>query len=116
VHHAHTVIRSETTAERITIMSGANYEYCPGCESKALYMGEYDVPDGVEVWHGKCLAADRAKQALRIYRDVNVLMADYGDPDRDIIAAVPFAASLDQVMSEQYGVTLDDAPAEGSPS
>jgi hypothetical protein len=97
-------------------MSGANYEFCPGCDSKALYMGEEEVPDGVVVWHEKCLTARLADQARRIYRDVRALMADYGDPGRDVIAAMPFAASLDQVMFEQYGVTLDDPPAEGSPS
>lgn len=35
-------------------MSGANYEYCPGCDQKALYVGDQDVPEGVEAWHAKC--------------------------------------------------------------
>jgi len=47
-------------------MSGANYEYCPGCDSKALYTGEEDVPDGVVIWHQACLESrDSARtQAL----------------------------------------------------
>jgi hypothetical protein len=45
-------------------MSGANYEFCPGCDSKALYMGEEDVPDGVVVWHEKCLAGAKENSRL----------------------------------------------------
>ena len=40
-------------------MSGANYEKCPGCDKKALYVGEDDVQENVEVWHTECLAAER---------------------------------------------------------
>lgn len=40
----------------------------------------------------------------QMYQDVCGLVADYGDPDRDIIAAMPFGASLDQLMVEGYGV------------
>ena len=39
-------------------MSGANYEYCPVCDMKALYIGEEDVPAGVVVLHKAC--QDRA--------------------------------------------------------
>lgn len=54
-------------------------------------------------------------QAARIYRDVCALMEDYGDPGRDVIATMPFAASLDQLMFEQYGVTLDGAAPAATP-
>jgi hypothetical protein len=87
-------------------VSGANYEFCPGCDLKALYMGEEDVPDGVEVWHEKCLADRRAELLTGLYAEISALMADYTDPSRDIIALMPFAASLDQLMHERYGVTL----------
>lgn len=40
-------------------MSYADYEICPGCDRKALYSGEEDVPEGIEVWHASC----RAEQA-----------------------------------------------------
>lgn len=36
-------------------MSYSDYEHCPGCEGKALSMGEAEVPDGVVVWHQACL-------------------------------------------------------------
>lgn len=51
-------------------MSGANYEYCPGCDNKALYVGEEEVPDGVVVWHETCLATDRAQRAREIFGDI----------------------------------------------
>lgn len=55
-------------------MSGSNYEFCGGCDSKALYMGEEEAPDGVEVWHEKCLA-ERIASAVagersRIYAEL----------------------------------------------
>jgi hypothetical protein len=43
--------------------------------------------------------------AAAIWRDVNQLADDYRVPDRDLIAAMPFGASLDQVMTERYGAT-----------
>lgn len=46
-------------------------------------------------------------QAGQIYRDVLAIAADYTDPSRDIIASMPFGATLDQVMGEKYGVMLD---------
>jgi len=39
-------------------MSGANYEYCPGCDTKALYTGEEDMPADVVILHKAC--QDRA--------------------------------------------------------
>jgi hypothetical protein len=44
---------------------------------------------------------------LAIWRDVRSLAAEYGDPSRDIIAAVPFGASLEQLMIEDYGMTRE---------
>jgi hypothetical protein len=36
-------------------VSYADYEHCPGCDGKALYMGERESPEGIVVWHEKCL-------------------------------------------------------------
>jgi hypothetical protein len=38
-------------------MSSANYAHCEGCERKAFYTGEEDIPEGVVIWHETCLAA-----------------------------------------------------------
>lgn len=41
-------------------MSGGNYLWCPGCDRKALYVGDIDVPEmpggtyAVEAWHVLC--------------------------------------------------------------
>ena len=39
-------------------MSEANYAYCPVCDTKALYTGEDDLPEGVLVMHDKCQRAE----------------------------------------------------------
>src|SRR5260221_8631135 len=41
-------------------MAGANYEYCPVCDTKALYIGEDDIPDGVVVLHESCRQRETA--------------------------------------------------------
>jgi hypothetical protein len=38
-------------------VSGANYAYCGGCDKKALYVGEEDLPENVSVMHDDCLDA-----------------------------------------------------------
>ena len=43
---------------------------------------------------------------LDLHRDIQQLMAAYRDDGRDIIAAMPFAASLDQLFMEKYGVNI----------
>lgn len=45
-------------------MSGANYEYCPVCDQKALYVGEEDV-GAVVVIHEACLEQEREAVAAR---------------------------------------------------
>lgn len=55
-----------------------------------------------------------AEQARQIYAEVAALMADYSDPGRDVIATMPFAASLDQLMFEKYGVSLPSDAGEPS--
>ena len=50
-------------------MSAANYEFCPMCDQKALYVGEEDMPDDLVVLHKACqelalaeaVAAEQAK-------------------------------------------------------
>jgi hypothetical protein len=70
-------------------MAGANYEYCRFCDSKALYVGEEDVPDNVEVVHIACLEKDRADREKAIVE--GILMAALSDLDDD---TNPFAAAL----------------------
>lgn len=48
----------------------------------------------------------RAPSLLEIYADLRQLMADYADTERDVIAGCAFAASLDQLFTEKYGMTL----------
>ena len=43
-------------------MAYADYEHCPGCDGKTIYMGERDCPEDVQTWHEKCLAAEIAKR------------------------------------------------------
>jgi hypothetical protein len=40
-------------------MSKANYALCEGCDNKAFYTGEDDLPEGIVVWHEACLAKSR---------------------------------------------------------
>ena len=44
-------------------MSGANYEYCPVCDTKALYVGEEDLPPGVVIMHETCRVKETAQAA-----------------------------------------------------
>jgi hypothetical protein len=82
-------------------------------------------------WNTSCLACsrtldasirdhDRAEQAEANLRqfvtDVAVTAQDYHDPERDVIAAVPFLATLDQVCLEQYGLDFVWPPAPSPPS
>ena len=53
------------------------------------------------------------ERTLAIWRDVRALMKDYGDPSRDIIAAAPFGASLEQLMIEGYGMTTEPPEVPG---
>ena len=53
------------------------------------------------------------ERTLAIWRDVRSLAVEYGDPSRDIIAAVPFGASLEQLMIEDYGMTTEPPEVPG---
>jgi hypothetical protein len=68
-------------------MSGANYEYCGFCDSKAFYVGEEDVPEGVEVVHTDCLERDRAarERQLReqIAREIEAVRRDHDQWPQD---------------------------------
>lgn len=44
--------------------------------------------------------------AGEVYADLCQLIADYGDDERGVIALMPFAASLDQLFHEKYGMEL----------
>ena len=38
-------------------MSYSDYEHCPGCDGKTIYMGDRgECPEGVVTWHETCLA------------------------------------------------------------
>lgn len=39
-------------------------------------------------------------------RDVDALITDYSDSERDTIALMPFAATFDQVLQEKYNIAL----------
>ena len=47
-------------------MSGANYEYCPVCDRKALYVGEDDIPDGIVIMHKACAEQELAAATLEL--------------------------------------------------
>lgn len=55
-------------------MSYADYEICPGCDGKAVYMGDGEFPDGVAAWHEACLrahvAAAVAAERARLYAEL----------------------------------------------
>lgn len=46
-------------------------------------------------------------QLAEFAADVNQLIGEYSDDDRDVIAKMPFAATLDQIAYEKYGISLD---------
>ena len=56
------------------LMSGANYEWCPVCDTKVLYVGEEDVPAGVMVLHKACqdraIAEAVAAERERLYAEL----------------------------------------------
>jgi hypothetical protein len=86
-------------------MSGANYMYCLVCDSKAVYVGEDDWPDGVAVIHVKChedataaaVAAEMARLVtlageLRAVYSVRRMSAD--DPPQPYFAEEWFADAI----------------------
>jgi hypothetical protein len=58
-------------------------------------------------------AAIEQGEVARFAADVQRLTGDYSDQERDVIALTPFAATLDQLCLEKYGIDLDalDAPS-----
>jgi hypothetical protein len=58
-------------------VSGANYEYCPGCDMKALYVGEEDVGD-VVVFHADCHRQLIASAVATEFTRIRHLAADKG--------------------------------------
>ena len=66
--------------------------------------------DDGPLWHQKAAekldAAEREALLLEVYSDLHRLVTDYVDTERDVIAALPFGASLDQLFTEKYGVSL----------
>lgn len=38
-------------------MAYADYEHCPRCDAKVIYIGDVDVPDDVSAWHDACFEA-----------------------------------------------------------
>lgn len=87
----------------------------------AVAIHDVDCPDtscsGVALGH--CYRLARAaleaaaaplqrETAARFYRDVRREMDDYTDHERDIIGLFGFAASLDQLAVEAYGLTREE--------
>jgi len=50
----------------------------------------------------------RRETASQFYRNVRQIAEDFTDHKRDIIAMIPFAATLDQIAVETYGLTEED--------
>ena len=59
-------------------------------------------------------ATDRSKVAGAIVGDVLGLVKDYSDESRDLIARMPFLATLNQICLEKYGVDIDQPIGEAS--
>jgi hypothetical protein len=53
-----------------------------------------------------------AGRLTEVYADLRQLIADYGDDERGVIALMPFAASLDQLFHEKYGLELPPCQSE----
>lgn len=53
-------------------------------------------------------AAIRADALRSLYADVRGLMRDYSDSGQNMIAAMPFGATLDQLMAEKYGIETEE--------
>lgn len=51
----------------MAVMSYADYAICPGCDRKALYMGDGEAPEGIEVWHSSCRAEQQAAALTPVY-------------------------------------------------
>ena len=68
-------------------MSGANYEWCHVCDTKALYVGDADVGEDVLVLHEACFAkavTDAAAAERERMREsmTAAFLADLGDKCR----------------------------------
>lgn len=64
------------------------------------------------------LAAATAQPAVSLAKfaaDLQRLIKEYSDPERGVIALLPFAATVDQVLFEKYGVMLDEQAGGESP-
>ena len=46
-------------------MAHADYEHCPGCDGKTIYMGDSECPEGVVTWHEECIAGEIAARVKR---------------------------------------------------
>ena len=70
-------------------MSYADYEICPGCDGKAVYMGDGEFPEGVAAWHEACLrqhvagavTAERKRSLLSIAEEIDLLADEFAEPD-----------------------------------
>lgn len=120
----------------VETMSYADYAHCPGCDGKALYLGDSDVPEGVEAWHSGCLKERIASAAAPVAdvraRDSLLLLAAHllrvaatlrDSPDvagawRDAAAAAREQADILPVLActvcDWRAVTLNEAyPGDG---
>ena len=78
-------------------MSGSNYEYCPICNTKALYVGEGDAK-GCVVLHQRCYDMIRKPTANdRAVERIKVLCAAASD-DYD---EWRLAAAIDDIIREE---------------
>ena len=71
-------------------MSGANYEYCPVCDSKAYYVGDDDVVD-IVMLHAACYDR-RLAEKFQAGREeaIGLMLQALADTDRlidEVVAA-----------------------------
>ena len=56
--------------------------------------------------------SDRLRNQLAEFAaDVNQIIAEYSHPEQDVIAKLPFAATLDQIAHVKYGISLNGGGA-----
>ena len=100
-------------------MAYADYEHCPGCDAKVIYMGDRDTMDSDELgivvcWHQACLDAEIAQAVIaereRIIRLASQLHATI-PADHPPGALASFADYL-RVTSEPQPVGADTEPGE----
>ena len=95
-------------------MSGANYEFCPGCDRKAFYAGDADVPETVVIWHQACLdkriteaAAAERERCADLARQVHATFTSSYSFTEGRTKTLPFA---DYLLADEPSATPGGTP------